>query len=74
MDKYSLKTILVYNGFLDAAENVHAFARNWDSNRISDVIELWKQWANEDKWPWDADKSSQKDWYKKFQEGELRNF
>ena len=71
MDKYALKTILTYNGYLDAAENVHFFTKHWDTNRMSDVIELWKQWANEDMWPWEADKISQKDWYRRFRDGDL---
>ena len=35
---------------------------------IKDKVELWEVWENKDKWPWDADRISVKNWRKRAKE------
>lgn len=68
--KNRLKSIYVYNGYLDAADKVESLIRGKSVREIQDVLELWTAWHSDQKWFNFADKVSARDWYKKSLESE----
>lgn len=69
-----LESILVYNGFSDAANNVYKFIRGKSVRQLQDVVELWRAWDNQDQWFNYADKVSVRDWYKRSQSNEAKEW
>jgi len=64
----NLTNYLFIHGFVDAEKEIDTITRRDTLYTVQDKVELWKEWENKDKWPWDADKVSVKDWRKRAKE------
>lgn len=64
--KSRLKSILLANGYEGAAKEINEIIRKKSDKQIYDVIELWKQWANQGNWFENYDKVSTEHKWKRF--------
>ena len=61
----SLRQTLKFNNYNDAANKVDDIIKHKSLKEISDILDLWKQWSNQNQWFDFADRVSERNWYKK---------